>query len=157
MTKWRVYGQSKTANILFANELWRRYGSRGLTANAVHPGSIRTNLQRHVSAADYAALQPFMKNVNLSDPGRYKTVEAGAATSVLVATAPEYEDKGGNYFEDCQPATADVLEMVHGQAAHSKSVDSGKRLWSLSLELLKPYYATVEGSEALLKSLTAAE
>src|SRR4030088_979999 len=44
-----AYGQSKTANVLFAVEAARRWADDGITANAVHPGGIRTNLQRYVS------------------------------------------------------------------------------------------------------------
>jgi NAD(P)-dependent dehydrogenase (short-subunit alcohol dehydrogenase family) len=49
---WLAYGQSKTANILFAVEASRRRADDGITANALHPGSIRTNLQRYVDDAE---------------------------------------------------------------------------------------------------------
>jgi len=84
---WLAYGQSKTANVLFAVEATRRWAREGITANAVHPGAIAdTNLSRHMDRAELA---------NLRSSYRYKTIEQGAATSVLVATSPQLEGVGG--------------------------------------------------------------
>ncbi len=49
MNRGQRYGQSKTANVLFAVEATRRWADDGITVNALMPGAIRTNLQRHVS------------------------------------------------------------------------------------------------------------
>ncbi len=76
--KWAAYGQAKTANVLFAVELDSRLGSRGVHANALHPGVIMTDLARHMVPADFELLRS-------GQPGgqvRMKQVEAGAATSV---------------------------------------------------------------------------
>jgi NAD(P)-dependent dehydrogenase (short-subunit alcohol dehydrogenase family) len=55
---WMAYGQSKTANVLFAVEATRRWGSDGITANAVHPGAIAdSNLSRHMKPDELAALR----------------------------------------------------------------------------------------------------
>ena len=78
---WVSYGQSKTANILHAVELERRYGARGVHAYAVHPGAIPTELSRHMSQDELEQLAASLDFI--------KTVEQGAATSVYAATAPE--------------------------------------------------------------------
>src|SRR5262249_21195277 len=94
-----AYGQSKTANILFAVEATRRWAAEAITANAVHPGAIaETNLSRYMDPEMLADLQ--------RQGFRYKSVEQGAATSVLVATSPRLDGVGGRYFEDCNEAEA---------------------------------------------------
>ena len=90
-----AYGQSKTANVLFAVEAFRRWADEGITANAVHPGAIATtNLSRYLEPAE-------LERIKASGLYRYKTPEQGAATSVLVATSPQLEGIGGRYFQDC--------------------------------------------------------
>ena len=95
---WLAYGQSKTANVLFAVEATRRWGGDGITANAVHPGAIAT--------PTFAAYGPHgpARALRTLGPYSYKTLEQGAATSVLVATSPQLEGIGGHYFEDCNEA-----------------------------------------------------
>src|SRR5262245_8273548 len=86
--KWASYGQSKTANVLFAVGLERRLGPAGVHAYALHPGAIVTELGRHLVAEDLEFLR------SRSAPGTslsLKTVEAGAATSVFTASAAELE------------------------------------------------------------------
>jgi NAD(P)-dependent dehydrogenase (short-subunit alcohol dehydrogenase family) len=78
-----AYGQSKTANVLFAVEASRRWADEGVTANAVHPGAVATtNLSRHVDPDE-------LERIKAAGVYQYKSVEQGAATSVLVATSPE--------------------------------------------------------------------
>src|SRR5215470_2598966 len=99
--KWSSYGQSKTANVLFAVELDRRLARQRVRANALHPGGIVTELGRHLSQDD-------IKELMSRAPGgkmEWKTPEQGAATSVWAATAPELEGKGGLYLDDCQIAS----------------------------------------------------
>jgi NAD(P)-dependent dehydrogenase (short-subunit alcohol dehydrogenase family) len=129
-----AYGQSKTANVLFAVEATRRWSGDGITANAVHPGAILdTNLTRHY---DPEVLE---KLVN-SGTYTFKTIEQGAATSVLVATSPLLEGIGGRYFEDCNEAA--VLdpnapeEPSSGVAAYALDPDNASRLWEVSLALI---------------------
>jgi NAD(P)-dependent dehydrogenase (short-subunit alcohol dehydrogenase family) len=121
--KWEAYGQSKTANILHALELQRRLGANGVLAFSVHPGVIGTELSRHLSGDDLRALRDRSREV----ANRRKPVEAGAATSVWAATAPELAGHGGSYLEDCGIATP---------AAHAADPDSATRLWALSEELV---------------------
>src|SRR5277367_631543 len=93
-----AYGQSKTANVLFAVEATRRWAGEGITANAVHPGAIAdTNLARHMDPVVLAELRA-------SGAYKYKTIEQGAATSVLAATSAQTEGIGGRYFENCNEA-----------------------------------------------------
>jgi len=94
---WTAYGQSKFANLLFVKELARRFAGSERTANAVHPGVIRTNLQRHMNPVMSIALGAF-------GPLALKNVAEGAATEVYVATRPELAGVSGQYFADCNRA-----------------------------------------------------
>jgi NAD(P)-dependent dehydrogenase (short-subunit alcohol dehydrogenase family) len=131
--KWSAYGQSKTANVLFAVELERRLGVRGVHAYAVHPGVIPTDLSRHMAPEDY-------EHVRKRAPGgriRLKTVESGAATSVYAATAPELEGRGGLYLEDCHVAEINDSEGAsEGVRSHALDANAAKRLWAVSEEMV---------------------
>src|SRR5689334_16302086 len=96
---WAAYGQSKTANILFAVEAAKRWAADGIVANALMPGGIRTALQRHVDAETVAQWE---------DQYRWKTPEQGAATSVLLAASPLVQGVTGRYFEDSNEAEVAV-------------------------------------------------
>jgi len=100
---WRLYGRSKLANILFARKLAAGFAGTNKTANAVHPGVIRTNLARHIENPEpmFASLKPVLKSVG-----------AGAATQVMVATHPSLAETSGEYFADC--AVAEVLNAQDG-------------------------------------------
>jgi NAD(P)-dependent dehydrogenase (short-subunit alcohol dehydrogenase family) len=129
-----AYGQSKTANALFAVEATRRWAADGILANAVHPGAILdTNLTRHM---DPRVLDDLVASGTYS----FKTVEQGAATSVLVATSPQLEGIGGRYFEDCHEsavvASEDAAAAAEGVAAYALDAGNAERLWEVSLELL---------------------
>jgi NAD(P)-dependent dehydrogenase (short-subunit alcohol dehydrogenase family) len=138
-----AYGQSKTANVPFAVEATRRWGSDGITANAVHPGTIATtNLLRRLDPdvlAHLRASAPYAETFDESKV-RYKTIEQGAATGVLVATSPQLDGIGGRYFEDCNQAR--VLDpdapntSGSGVAAYALDPANANRLWELSLALL---------------------
>jgi NAD(P)-dependent dehydrogenase (short-subunit alcohol dehydrogenase family) len=129
-----AYGQSKTANVLFAVEANRRWAADGITANALMPGGILTALQRHL-AADYGA----QAAERFQAAGRQlKTAEQGAATSVLLAASPLLAGVGGRYFEDCTEAP-----IVHergagmiGVAPYALDPANAQRLWDLSLSLV---------------------
>ena len=131
---WLAYGQSKTANVLFAVEATKRWASDGITANAVHPGAIAaTNLSRHMDPEALAELRA-------SGMFSYKTIEQGAATSVLVATSPLLESVGGRYFEDCHEAV--VLDpgteetSGSGVAPYALDPEAAARLWRVSAAAL---------------------
>ena len=129
-----AYGQSKTANVLFAVGATARWADDGITANALMPGGIATNLQRHMDP-DY-----IRRRMEETD-GRFrlKTVEQGAATTVLLATSPLLEGVGGRYFEDCNEA--EVIAERHpdttgGVAPYALDPDGADRLWEASLRML---------------------
>ncbi|MFE4017226.1 SDR family NAD(P)-dependent oxidoreductase [Streptomyces sp. NPDC059101] len=126
---WLAYGQSKTANVLFAVEATRRWAADNITANAVMPGAIYTNLQRHTEGGRGSGGIP---------AELIKTVEQGAATSVLAATSPLLEGIGGRYFADCNEAEA--LDRrgapLQGVARYALDAAGARRLWTLSEELL---------------------
>ena len=121
---WLAYGQSKTANVLHAVEITRRWGHEGILANALNPGAIPTRLQRHVGG--------------MTTPEELrKTVEQGAATSVFLASSPLVEGVGGRYFEDCQEAavTTEPVPFGGGVSPYAIDPDNAQKLWDLSLSM----------------------
>lgn len=136
--KWKAYGQAKTANVLFAVELERRLGARGVHANALHPGVIATELARHLVPEDYE----YMRKRQPSGQLRLKPIPAGAATSVWAATAPELEGRGGLYLEDCHVAEVDDAEgAAGGVRSYALDPEAAKRLWSVSEEMVGQRFA----------------
>ena len=130
---WSAYGQSKTANVLFAVEATERWADDGITANALMPGGIRTNLQRYVTEDELNRLRA---QISSSEEARWKTPGQGAATSVLVATSPLLNGIGGRYFEDCNEAALNQPGSRRGVAAYALDPDAAARLWQVSLEML---------------------
>ena len=128
---WAAYGQSKTANVLFAVEATKRWADDGITVNALMPGGIRTNLQRYVTDEDLARLR-----AQSGSTVAWKTPEQGAATSVLVATSPLLEGIGGRYFEDCNEAGLNEPGTRQGVAAYALDPEAAARLWQVSVETL---------------------
>jgi NAD(P)-dependent dehydrogenase (short-subunit alcohol dehydrogenase family) len=126
---WEAYGQSKTANVLFAVEAAKRWAGDGITVNAVHPGVIQTNLSRHVSAESMGA-------VIRATGSHEKSIGQGAATSVLVATWPGLAGVSGMYFEDAQVAGPYVPPIREGVADYAIDPGNAERLWNVSEELL---------------------
>jgi NAD(P)-dependent dehydrogenase (short-subunit alcohol dehydrogenase family) len=131
-----AYGQSKTANILFAVDATRHWAADAITVNAVHPGAIAdTRISRHLDPQLIASLRS-------RDPSRFKSTEQGAATSVLVATSPRLNGIGGRYFEDCNEAepissdAADLSDYCNGVAGYALDPANAKHLWDLSQSLL---------------------
>jgi NAD(P)-dependent dehydrogenase (short-subunit alcohol dehydrogenase family) len=127
-----AYGQSKTANVLFAVEATRRWAGDGITANAVHPGAIlATNLSRHLRPEAVASLRT-------SGMYTFKTIEQGAATSVLVATSPQLEGIGGRYFEDCNEAVVVDSDpsSPFGVAPHALDPEAAAHLWQVSVDAM---------------------
>lgn len=127
-----AYGQSKTANVLFAVELTRRWAADGITANALMPGGIWTGLQKHWDPA-------VIEELSVTAADIMKTPEQGAATSVLLATSPELEGVGGRYFEDCHEAEVveEIQGGIHGVKAYALDPEAARRLWDVSLALLE--------------------
>ncbi|MFD8150565.1 SDR family NAD(P)-dependent oxidoreductase [Streptomyces sp. NPDC059720] len=130
---WSAYGQSKTANVLFAVEAAQRWAADGITVNALMPGGIRTNLQRHVSEEELARLRTRAAG---GAELRWKTTEQGAATSVLLAASPLLDGVSGRYFEDCNEAVRGELGARNGVADHALDPEAAARLWQVSREAL---------------------
>jgi NAD(P)-dependent dehydrogenase (short-subunit alcohol dehydrogenase family) len=99
---WKAYGQSKLANLLFAKELAKKLHGTGKTANALHPGVIKTNLTRSMTSAVGVAF-------TIADPLFLKSTAEGAATQCYVATRPELEGVAGEYFSDCNVAKSSAI------------------------------------------------
>lgn len=132
--EWVSYGQSKTANIYMANEIERRYGSRGLHATSVQPGGIATGLMQHM---DPALIEEMQKDEKLFRT--MKSPEQGAATTVWAAVGQEWEKKGGEYLADCGKTTRgnDNREITGvGFAGHAYDPEKEARLWKDSLKMV---------------------
>jgi len=123
---WIAYGQSKTANVLFAVEANRRWSGDGIAVNAVMPGGIRTGLQRHLDTDELAAMDARSSGIG------WKTPEQGAATSVLLAASPLVEGIGGRYFEDCAEALPADGTYGRGVAPYALDPEAAERLWDVS-------------------------
>jgi len=120
-----AYGQSKTAAVLFAVEAAARWADDGITVNALMPGAISTNLQRHTGGLK-------------TPPERQKTVQQGAATSVLLAMSPLVDGVTGRYFEDGNEAAVvhDGNGWGSGVAPYALDRANAGRLWEMSLDML---------------------
>ena len=133
--KWESYGQSKTANSLFAVGFNARFKDRGVTANAVMPGGIMTPLQRHLPREEMIAFGWMDEAGKIND--RFKTTEQGASTSVWAALAPELEGVGGLYLENCaQAAPASKDKPNEGVWPWAINPESADRLWALTKETI---------------------
>ena len=116
----RAYNQSKLANVLFTYELARRLDGSGVTANALHPGVVRTAF----GAEDPGTLQRlFVPLARLF----MKSPEQGAATSIHLASAPELEHVSGQYFANGRPKRS---------SARSYDEAVARRLWEISADLV---------------------
>jgi NAD(P)-dependent dehydrogenase (short-subunit alcohol dehydrogenase family) len=129
------YGQSKTANALFAVEANRRWQRDGIAANAVMPGGIATRLQRHIDPDQLARVR---REAGAS--AELKTVEQGAATTILAALSPLLDGVGGRYLEDCNEAeivtSRTDSDGRHGVAAYALDEGNAERLWGMSERLV---------------------
>ena len=132
---WVAYAQSKSADVLLAVGISRRWADDGITANALAPGWIHTNLARHLDAATMQAMGAMDAEGRLLTPAHYKTPEQGAATSVLLAASPLLAGVTGRYFEDNQEAavvpggTPAASGLVADWAVDPVAAD---RLWELA-------------------------
>lgn len=120
-----AYGQSKTACVLMAVEATRRWAGDGIVVNALNPGAIATNLQKHTGGLK-------------TPPERRKNTAQGAATSVLLAASPLVEGVGGRYFEDCNEAPVMHRRPAdyRGVAAYALDPVLAARLWEDTLHMI---------------------
>jgi NAD(P)-dependent dehydrogenase (short-subunit alcohol dehydrogenase family) len=138
--RWAAYGQSKTANALFAISLDRLGESHGVRAFSVHPGGVVTDLTRYMSAEElraYGILDEHGRPI-IDPAANKKTPEQGAATSVWCATSPRLEGLGGVYCEDCDvavPVSGDSKEL-RGVRPWATDREFACKLWNLSEKLV---------------------
>ena len=141
-----AYGQSKTANNLFAVELDKIGQQHGIRAYSLHPGSvIGTDLGREAPASQFQQMGWYDQNGHMKPEleAKFKTVEQGAATTVWCATSPLLQSIGGVYCQDCDIAELDNgIEHnyeepwgLKGVKAYSLDGDNAQRLWKLSEEM----------------------
>jgi len=118
MMGFRAYSQSKLANIMFTYELARRLDGTGVTVNALHPGAVNTGFAKNNSGWMRFTMNLF---------GYFSlTPEAGALTSIYLASSPTVSGVNGKYFDKCKPVSSSPAS--YDQAAQ-------QRLWALSEEL----------------------
>jgi NAD(P)-dependent dehydrogenase (short-subunit alcohol dehydrogenase family) len=132
-----AYAESKSANILFAQEATRRWGAQRIFANAVLPGSALTGLQRYHGEALKRRIG--FINADGSVNPMVKTIAQAAATTVWAATALELQGRGGLVLEDCAEAIR-VGPDTHAWSGFDPSVadpDTARRLWDHSIALIR--------------------
>lgn len=131
---WLSYGQAKTANIYFSNEIERRYGSKNLHSTSLHPGGIWTGLQKHVGSGTWT--------MSKEQEAYMKSPAQGAATSVYAALSEEWKHKGGRYLSDCveqKPFQHKEDPMYVGDDGYEEwayDEEKEKRLWTDSLKMV---------------------
>ena len=134
--QWTSYGQSKSANVLFAVGAARRWAEDGIAVNALMPGNVAdTALARNT---DMQAVATMLAAGELTLPPG-KTVQQGAATSVLVAASPTTAGATGEYYEDCAPAkpVTERAGAISGVAPYALDRDNAARLWTVSEALTR--------------------
>ncbi len=140
--KWDAYGQSKSANALFANALSRRLAPLGGLTFSVHPGGIFTPLQRHLTVEETTMLGWTNADGTPSELAKrgFKTPEQGCSTSLWAATSPLLNGKPGVYCEDCEVAVptdpASPMARYAGCEAHICDDEGAERLWAMSEAML---------------------
>jgi len=114
----QAYERSKLANLLFTRALARRLKGTGVTANALHPGFVASELFR--------GSPPLLKWLLTLARPFMRSPKAGAGTSVYLATSPEVEGESGGYYRDCRRAEP---------SAAAQSDEVAARLWAESVRL----------------------
>ncbi len=142
--KWLAYGQSKTANVLFAVQLDKLGRDSGVRAFALHPGGILTPLQRHLDRQEMIDRGWIDENGVPLNPAGFKTPEQGAATQTWAATSPLLAGMGGVYCEDCDVAevATEGEGIVPGVRPYAIDPEQAERLWTLSAELTGAHAVT---------------
>mmetsp|Transcript_11729 Transcript_11729/g.11362 ORF Transcript_11729/g.11362 Transcript_11729/m.11362 type:complete len:345 (+) Transcript_11729:131-1165(+) len=130
-----AYGQSKLANVLFSNEMARRFNGTGVTSNSLHPGAIKTELVRHIEQSIlegssvvkyvYDSFQSYLELLSLDPNG-------GALTQLYVATSPKVEGVSGEYFVP--------IAIMTKASSQGTNATLGEMLWEESERLTKPFW-----------------
>lgn len=129
------YAQSKTANSLFAVEASRLWSTDGIVANTVNPGGVATGLQRNFSAQQKESLDA----AEAAGVFAYKTIQQGAATTLVAATSAAFAHTGGHYLDDGIEAytvanDASLADHPHGVKEWALDPAMAERLWAVSSE-----------------------
>lgn len=130
-----AYAQSKLANVYMANEIERRYGSKGLHAWSVHPGGIRTGLQKF----NFTDLRMLFKVGPMNAKNTLQSPEQGCSTTVWAAVGKSLEGKGGKYLERCSisvPVKKGYAQIDPGHALHAYNKEDELRLWQVTSALV---------------------
>ncbi len=130
----RAYGHSKLANVLFALHLGELLRGTRITANALHPGVINTDIDRNLGRLKQFGF------ATLAVLGGTKSVAEGAATSCYVATSPALGAVSGKYFEDCK-----AVRIVGEGYLHDAAM--AERLWQVSEDLTRDYLVSHTGPD----------
>jgi NAD(P)-dependent dehydrogenase (short-subunit alcohol dehydrogenase family) len=117
---WRAYSNSKLANVLFTFELARRMEGKKVTANALHPGFVRTNFGKN-NGLLFRMTMPIVQLFGIP-------VEEGARTNIYLASSPEVEGTSGEYFAKQQPRRA---------SERAYDLETARRLWEVSAEIVE--------------------
>ena len=117
---WANYGQSKLANLLFANQLAKRFAGTAKTANSLHPGVIHTNLTRSMNPLARVGL-------SIGAPLVLKSIPEGAATQCYLAVHPDVAGVSGKYFADCNESRT---------SAHGRDEAMAEELWDVSEKIV---------------------
>jgi len=133
-----AYAQSKTANSLFAVEATRLWAADGIVTNAVNPGGVATGLQRNFTTRQRESLDA----AEAAGVFTYKTVEQGAATTIVAAVGPEFGHSGGHYLDDAReaytvPNDAELTQHPHGVKKWALDPEAAQQLWTISTDLLR--------------------
>ena len=116
------------------------------------PGAIMTNLQKHLSDDAKKARGWLNEDGSINKlPKGFKTIEQGASTTVWAAVAPELENRGGLYLDDCRVASVVTHEEVmagitsgnyiNGVLAYALDESAAERLWEITEQALKAVQA----------------
>jgi len=140
------YAQSKTASSLFAVDATRRWAADGIFTNIANPGGVATELQRDFTPEQ----KDYLAKAEAAGAFAYKTVQQGAATSLVAAVAPEFAHTGGHYLDDGREAytvanDADLFNNSHGVKQWALDPEAATKLWDLSLDMVsRPWRGPVD-------------
>jgi NAD(P)-dependent dehydrogenase (short-subunit alcohol dehydrogenase family) len=115
---WTAYGQAKLADLIFTYELARRLEGSGVTANALHPGSVATGIGQQQSL-----VRLLLRAVHAFGA---KSPREGAETSIYLASSPDVAGVTGKYFVDKRPVSS-------SSASYDEQI--AERLWAASEEM----------------------
>ncbi|KAJ5352021.1 hypothetical protein N7452_000995 [Penicillium brevicompactum] len=124
---WKAYGQSKTALILMAVHIASKLPSTDIAAFAVHPGSIASNLQRHVDSESISDARVKSQNIVDYEVTDRKSLQQGCSTTLIAALDPSLTELSGSYLSDGQ---------LKDPARHASGTENATKLWNLGEAIL---------------------